>query len=102
MICKELFLDDSQEGRIFQFPSGDDYRSRRTINAFFFNLKKRNKNKNILYLAKHEDEYKIEEQIWKKSFGKKYEAPKIIQLESIFALFEVIGYNNKTKKYEEL
>ena len=99
MICKELFLDNSKEGRVFQFPSGGDYRSRRAINAFFFNQKKRNKNKNILYIAKHEDEYRIEEQIWEKSFGEKYEAPKIIQLESIFALFDVIGFDNKTKKY---
>jgi hypothetical protein len=113
LICTEVFNKRGGEhGRYFRFPldahNGDfDVKSRTAFNAFFNNPKKQRNwtpSREILYHVQDYSDYLLSQESWKKSPTRikckiEYEEPKLIELSSIFELFEAIGFNNKTKKY---
>lgn len=78
-----------------------DYKSRRSINAFFYNPnKQRNyKGKETLYHVCEESEsigsLKITQE-----FLPDWPTPNYIDVDSIWDFYKLIGFNNKTKKYE--
>jgi len=80
-----------------------DFRSRRSINAFFHSKKKRNyKNKEILYHSCREDEHIISENIWRETYRKNNIPRKeitYIDVDSIWDFYTLIGYDYKNKKY---
>jgi hypothetical protein len=97
--------DDSLPGNLwYKFPvdrakyNGFDYRSRTSINAYFYSGKSRNwapnckpTNYDTLYHATEEFDFNLRCEL---------KEQKLIELESVYDFFKEIGYDYKSKKYK--
>ena len=110
-IVKEIDLKNQcRPLRHFKFPidpnGSFDYKSRTAINAFAHSVKQRNykpkfKDASVLYYFQGEEDWQITKECFIKTLGFDPNGDKeIIECASIFEFFKVIGYNNKTKKWE--
>lgn len=103
-------VDQYKHLRYFRFPvdpnGSFDYKSRTAINAFAHSTKQRNykpnfKEATFLYHFQDEVSWQITKDCLIKSLGFDPRADKeIIECASIFEFFKIVGYNNKTKKWE--
>lgn len=105
IITEVLLNKGCEHGRYFRMPldpGGKEfsYRGRTAVNAFFFGLKNRNrKGKEVLYHIQEEGESKRSLEITQKHLPD-WPTPVYINVDSIWEFFKIIGFNNKTKKYE--
>lgn len=109
MVAKEVFTKDGggKHGRYFVFridPNGGPfcYRSRTALNAFNNPIKRRCYDGDTLHYMCGEWEHNISENIWKETCEKnkmKYDWKPLIELNSIWEYFAMIGFDNKKKIY---
>jgi len=106
-IVTEIFLKkDCEHGRYFKFSVGREnyYKTATALNAFFNNphTHRNYKKKEILYHSQLFEEFEMSNNITEKSYKKlgiELRPKKLIELNSIWEFFEVIGFDNKTKKW---
>lgn len=81
------------------------YRSRTSHDAFFHSTKKRNRNGNLLYTSRHEDEHQMDIDHWHKTMRKHTDLPDIytkvpvVHVKNLWEFYKLIGYDHKTKKF---
>lgn len=82
------------------------YRGRVSFDAFFHSRHKRNyrKDPRRLYVQKSKEEHELDQGIWKRSLkkaglGALPEVPEV-KVESVWALYKLIGYNYQKKRFE--
>lgn len=104
IIVTEVFLPSCGHGRCFKIPIdpnyGDfNYRSRTSINAFFFGTKRRNEKKGkVLYHSQNEESYKIHcDCLRNSSVPHDIKVPR--NLNSIWEFYKIIGYDYKKRKW---
>lgn len=110
-IVTEIDLLNGREHlRIFKIPvdpaGSFDYKSRTAINAFTHSLKCRNykptkKKATHLYHFQDQQEWDIARHCYMVSFGHDpRDSIPVTECSSIFEFFKIIGFDNKTKKWE--
>ena len=111
LIVTEIFLKEGcRHGRYFRVPIDGkgcyvddcgntfDYRSRGSVNSFFFGVKKRNqKKKERLYHACDEDEHITTLAITKKLSN--HPMPSYIDVDSVWDFYKLINYDYKARKW---
>ena len=104
IVTEVLLADGHKHARHFRLPidpkGGEfNYRSRTSINCFFYGKKRRNyKGIEILYHVADEHEHKSSLKITQQSLPH-WPTPFYIDVDSIWDFYKIIKYDYKTKKW---